>query len=256
MAGHLTTVAGQIAGQTPVDSSNWSGYADDNRDGNTYSSVTATWTEPAVSCRQGEQSLAAFWVGIDGFSSGTVEQDGTLAQCFDGSAFYYTWWEMFPSNNAQFIGMTVSPGDPIIASVVKNGSSYTLKLTDTANSSDSFLTTQTCTDCADSSAEWIAEAPTDASTGALVQLPDFHVWSPNSASVVSGLNGSVISGFPDDVITMVNSFGEAEAVPTPLSASGNSFQVDWLPTTSVSPGRVRPPGRQPGSPVPVRTPPL
>ncbi len=71
-------------GLTQVDSTNWSGYADDNSTGNTYSTVTGNWTEPTVTCSGSTESLAAFWVGIDGFTSGSVEQDGTLAECYFG----------------------------------------------------------------------------------------------------------------------------------------------------------------------------
>jgi hypothetical protein len=244
-------VASQIRNLAQVQSTNWSGYADDNSGGNSYSQVSAQWNEPAVSCRADEQSLAAFWVGIDGFSDGTVEQDGTLAQCYLGSAFYYTWWEMYPSNDAQFIGMTVSPGDFITASVLKSGTNYTLTITDSTNPGNSFAVNETCTNCADSSAEWIAEAPTNATSGTLVQLSDFHQWAPISATA----NGGPITGFPDDEITMVNSWGAIEAWPTPI-VGGGKFGVLWEPTSSPSPGRVPPPGHPTGSPVPVRTPPV
>jgi hypothetical protein len=36
---------------------------------------------------------------------------------------YLTWWEMFPTNNIQFVGSTVKPGDNIAASVVRKGGS-------------------------------------------------------------------------------------------------------------------------------------
>ena len=49
-------------------------------------------------------SLAAFWVGIDGYSSSSVEQDGTLVECYRGTAYYYTWWEMYPTNAIQVVG--------------------------------------------------------------------------------------------------------------------------------------------------------
>ena len=60
-----------------------------------------------------------FWVGIDGFTSGSVEQDGTLIECSGGRAFYFTWWEMFPTNSIQVVGSSVRPGDAISASVVQ-----------------------------------------------------------------------------------------------------------------------------------------
>ena len=103
----------RVKGLSQVQSGNWSGYADT---GATFSTATGHWTEPSVSCGS-QTSLAAFWVGIDGYSSSSVEQDGTLAECYRGSAYYYTWWEMYPSNAIQVVGSTLRPGDGITASV-------------------------------------------------------------------------------------------------------------------------------------------
>jgi len=210
-------------GLNQVDSTNWSGYADDNSGGNTYSQVSSNWTEPSASCTSTE-SLAAFWVGIDGYSSSSVEQDGTLIECYRSHAYYYTWWEMYPSNSIQVVGSSLSPGDSIGASVVRSGSSYTLKVTDSTHAANSFSTTQTCASCADSSAEWIAEAPSGSS--GVYPLSDFHSWLTSGASVTSGSARGDISSFPDDELTMVDSSGAVKAQPGSLSG-GSSFTVTW-----------------------------
>lgn len=214
----------RINGLTQVQSTNWSGYADDNTAGNTYSTVTGSWAEPAVTCPSNTTQYAVFWVGIDGYSSGTVEQDGTLAECYHRSAFYYTWWEMYPSNAIQVVGSSVSPGDSISASVVRSGSTYTLKVTDSTHSANSFSTSQSCSSCVNSSAEWIAEAP---SSGRILPLANFGTWTASGATVNSG----TISSFPDDEITMVNSSGGVKAQPGPLNGSGNGFTVTWKSST-------------------------
>lgn len=211
--GHHT----RIKGLSQVQSGNWSGYADT---GTTFSTVTGHWTEPSVSCGS-QTSLAAFWVGIDGYSSSSVEQDGTLAECYRRSAYYYTWWEMYPSNAIQVVGSTLRPGDSIAASVVRSGGRYTLQVTDSSRSGDSFSTTQSCSGCANSSAEWIAEAPSS-STG-VEPLAHFSTWTESGATV----NSSVISSFTDDEITMVDSAGRVKAQPGPLNGSGNGFSVTW-----------------------------
>jgi Peptidase A4 family len=87
-------LAQQLSGLAQTRSTNWSGYADNNSTGRSYTRVSASWTEPPVSCSGTATSLAAFWTGIDGYGSGSVEQDGTLAECYLGTAYYYTWWEM------------------------------------------------------------------------------------------------------------------------------------------------------------------
>jgi hypothetical protein len=214
-----------VKGLTKVDSNNWSGYADT---GSNYSTVTGSWTEPSVTCTS-TTSLAAFWVGIDGFSSGSVEQDGTLAECYGGAAYYFTWWEMYPSNDIQVVGDTLRSGDHISASVVRSGTSYTLKVTDSTRSGDSFSTKQGCSSCANSSAEWIAEAPSGSS--GIYPLPNFHSWSETGATVKSGSKSGVISTFSDDEITMVDSSGKVEAQPGALNGSGNGFTVTWKRST-------------------------
>jgi Peptidase A4 family len=244
-----------IKGQTDVSSSNWSGFADDNSGGNTYTTVAGTWVEPAVVCRSAEVSLVVFWVGIDGYSSDSVEQDGSLAECYEGSAYYFTWWEMYPSNDVQVVGDTVSPGDTITSSVVRSGTSYTLAVTDTTASVNSFTTTQTCSDCANSSAEWIAEDPTNGAVDELYTLPDFYSWSVTNATVKSGSVSGGISTFPDDQIVMIGFSGRAEAEPGALFSNGEAFVVICVPSPVTS-SRVPPAGKHPtGSPTPGRTPP-
>jgi Peptidase A4 family len=218
VAGH----AAKIKGLTQVESSNWSGYADT---GSSFSTVTSSWTEPTPSCSGRTTSLAAFWVGIDGYSSDSVEQDGTLIECYLGTAYQYTWWEMYPTNDIQVVGSTLAAGDHIAASVVRSGTSYTLKVTDSTHSADSFSTTQTCSSCANSSAEWIAEAPSGSS--GVYPLAHFSTWTASSATVTEGSTAGVISSFTDDEITMVDSASRVEAQPGALNSSGNSFTVTW-----------------------------
>jgi hypothetical protein len=218
-----------VSGLTKVTSSNWSGYADVNTSGNTYSTVTGKWTEPTVTCSGSTTALAAFWVGIDGFSSDSVEQDGTLAECFEGSLFSFSWWEMYPTNAIQVVGESVAAGDSITASVVKTGTSYALKVTDSTHTANSFSTTQSCSSCANSSAEWIAEAPSG--SAGIYPLPDFHSWTESGATVKSGTTTGVISTFPDDSINMVDGSGNTEASTGALNAAGSGFTVTWARST-------------------------
>lgn len=211
----------RVKGLSQVQSTNWAGYADT---GSGFSTVTGSWTEPGVSCTS-TTSLAAFWVGIDGYSSSSVEQDGTLIECYRGAAYYYTWWEMYPTNAIQVVGSTLHAGDSITASVVRSGTSYTLKVTDSSRSADSFSTTQTCSSCANSSAEWIAEAPSGSS--GVYPLSDFSSWTESGATVKAGSTSGVISSFTDDELTMINSSGATKALPGALNSSGNGFGVTW-----------------------------
>jgi hypothetical protein len=219
---HLTSPSSlRVKGLSQVQSTNWSGYADTSE---TFSSVTGSWTEPSASCTSAT-SLAAFWVGIDGYSSDSVEQDGTLIECYRDTAYHYTWWEMYPTNDIQVVGETLSAGDTISASVVRSGTRYTLKVTDSTHTANSFSTTQTCSGCANSSAEWIAEAPSGSS--GVEPLSDFHSWTLTGATASTTAGSGVISTFPDDEITMTNSSSQVKAQPGALNSSGNGFSVTW-----------------------------
>jgi peptidase A4-like protein len=218
-----------FSGKAPkqVTSTNWSGYADDNSSGTKYSKLAGKWTEPTGKCGS-KTSLAAFWVGIDGYSTGTVEQDGTLIECISGTASYFTWWEMYPSNAIQVVGQTLKPGDKIAASVVKSGTSYTLKVTDSTHTANSFTKKETCAaaTCTDGSAEWIAEAPSG--SNGVYPLTNFGTWSLSGGTVTGSGKAGTIKSFPDDAITMVNgTSGATEAKPGPLNAAGNAFTVTW-----------------------------
>jgi Peptidase A4 family len=211
-----------ISGLTQVQSTNWSGYADT---GSGFSSVGASWTEPTPSCSGRSEQLAAFWVGIDGYSSSSVEQDGTLIECYRGGTYQYTWWEIYPVNSIQVVGSTLAAGDSITATVTRSGTSYTLKVTDAQHSADSFTTTQTYASGANSSAEWIAEAPSSGSS--VLPLAKFSTWNDGSSTVTEGSTSGVISSFTDDEITMIDNSGAVKAQPGALNSSGNGFSVTW-----------------------------
>ena len=217
----VTHRATGIKGLSQVDSTNWAGYADT---GSSFSKVSASWTEPTGKSSGSTTSLAAFWVGIDGYSSDSVEQDGTLIESYEGTVYYYDWWELYPENDVQTVA-SVSPGDHITSTVTRSGSSYTLSVTDSTHTADSFSTTQTYSGAADSSAEWIAEAPSGSS--GVYPLNDFGSWTDSSSTVTEGSTAGVISSFTDDEITMVDSSGNVKAQPSALTSGGNGFSVAW-----------------------------
>jgi hypothetical protein len=219
---HRMSSPHDIKGLTSVESTNWSGYADT---GSSFSKATGSWSEPSASCSGRTTSLAAFWVGIDGYSSNSVEQDGTLIECYRGTAFQYTWWEMYPTNDIQVVGESLAAGDRITASVVRSGSNYTLAVTDSTHSANSFSTTQSCSGCANSSAEWIAEAPS--SSSGVEPLSHFSTFTDTGSTVTEGSTSGVISSFTDDEITMIDNSGAVKAQPSALNSSGNGFSVTW-----------------------------
>jgi hypothetical protein len=205
---------------------NWGGYADYTSTANTFTAVSGTFRQPATVCTR-EQELTATWVGLDGYSTDTVEQDGTLAYCFEGVAYYYTWWEVYPAASVT-VGTSVQPGDLITASVTRSGTSYTMSITDANNPANSFSTVQTCTTCENESAEWIVERP--AFSIGITPLSFFRNWHLTGASeTANGTTGSIASGPNATSITMVDATATYPlATVSPLSPSGTSFGARWL----------------------------
>src|SRR5262245_34845971 len=60
-------------------STNWSGYAVSGF--GPYQSVSSSWRQPAVDCSKTPTAWSAFWVGLDGDTTNTVEQTGSEADC-------------------------------------------------------------------------------------------------------------------------------------------------------------------------------
>ena len=105
----------------------WGGYADT---GARFTSISGSWTVPALNCSSVPNSSVSPWIGIDGFDSDTVEQIGFDQDCENGVAAYYPWVEMYPADSIYFTE-TVKAGDHITASVSVSGSSWTLTEKDT-----------------------------------------------------------------------------------------------------------------------------
>lgn len=106
------------------DGGNWSGYV---VTGSGFDSVGASWTEPRVRCNS-RQEVMAPWVGLDGYGGQSVEQTGVVADCASGTPVYQGWYEMYPSPPVYYHD-PVGPGDVMTASVSRDGSSFTLTLT-------------------------------------------------------------------------------------------------------------------------------
>lgn len=198
-------------------SSNWSGYT---TNGNTYFDVKGSWTQPAVSCSAGQTAYSSFWLGIDGYTTVTVEQIGTDADCDNGTPRYYAWYEMYPKFPVSFSSI-VRPGDHMHAEVKASGSRrFVLTISDSTRGWSHSIVQQLKI-APLGSAEWIAEAPSSA-TGAL-PLADFHMVRFTNCTA----NGVAISNTTNpDALTMAAN-GVTKAQPSSLSSGGTAFTVMW-----------------------------
>ncbi len=211
---------------------NWSGYAVTGSSGS-FTSVSGSWTVPSLTCAPGNQ-YAAFWAGIDGFNSNTVEQTGVLAECSSGTILYSAWYEFYPASPVYAPSSdTVKPGDTVSATVTYSSSSgtFTATLTDTTQGWTYASPATSVSGAAQSSAECITERP--AIGGSLTKLANFGIvyfgYDNTGVSSTCSANGSAFGSFGASVqeITMVDFAGRILAQPSSLSGDGSSFSVTW-----------------------------
>jgi len=247
--------------QTVAESYNWSGYAVTGATGSV-SDVKASWIVPTATCSATPDGYAAFWVGIDGWTSSTVEQTGTDSDCVNltgtqaGTPTYYAWFEFYPAG-AFLVGTynssgvcesdCVAPGDVMSAEVKFNGSgsrgrrggrSFTATITDETRGW-TFSTTSTVSGAQESSAEWIAEAPAGCNTASTIcPLSDFNsVDFGSSFTGIANTSFATVSGTTQALGSFGSSIQEAvmvsdpagvvKAQPSAIEGSGTSFSVTW-----------------------------
>lgn len=215
-----------------VTSTNWSGYAVTGDNGSV-TDVTASWIVPAIqgACPSTNQ-YASFWVGIDGYSSNTVEQIGTDSDCQNGSPVYYAWYEFYP-HFAYGVNMVIQPGDVVSAKVSAGAKGlFTVTLTNVTRN-QTFSTSAKVPSAKRSSAEWIVEAP---SSGGVLPLADFGTVSfgqkrtpvPDTCYATMAGATAPIGSLNNVEITMIDKNGAIKAQPTALTKDGTSFSESWL----------------------------
>ena len=197
-------------------STNWAGYA---VTGSRYTSVSASWVQPAVNCSMTPTGWSSFWVGLDGDTTNTVEQTGSEADCSSGKAVYSAWYEMYPKFPTNYSN-TVKAGDHFSASVTTDGRGrFSLTLTD-ATQGWSHTAQARLKSAKLGSAEVIAEAPS--SSGGVLPLADFGTAAFSSAKA-NGTSFASLSG--RDAINMVS--GSTTKASTGSISSSGGFSVTW-----------------------------
>jgi hypothetical protein len=240
-----TGTTGASPAANPQLSSNWAGYAITGSSGDVrnFKQVTASWVQPTAICTPGSSTYSAFWVGLGGMSSSKkLEQTGTEADCdANGVAHYSAWYELVPAGPVN-VKLAIAPGDSVHASVSVHGASVTMRIADeTSGRSVSKRLHFVAPNL--SSAEWIAEAPSNCARSCrALPLTDFGAVNFSGAAVETGNGRTGAISNPDwsalaialnDRSTTVGGrrfFGPPEidsAVPTELDPTGSAFAVDW-----------------------------
>ncbi|MEU8513554.1 G1 family glutamic endopeptidase [Kitasatospora sp. NPDC048722] len=217
-ASAASTPAGTPAAHAGITSGNWSGYA---ATGSTYHSVSASWTQPRISCAA--VGAVSIWVGLDGQGTSTVEQTGTQAECtaVNATPRYFAWWENYPDPESPYRD-AVRPGDTMTASVTYDRAhdTYTAELTDETLGWTETKSFPRYGGATNGSAEVIAEAPNR--NGSRQPLADFGSVTFTRAAV----DGRTLAAASAATVTMARN-GVTEAVPGPLSGGGDSFTDTW-----------------------------
>jgi len=229
MRNAVALAPGPVAGTAYA--TNWSGYADT---GGVFTDASGSWVQPAVSCGKSGLGFAAFWVGIDGFTSPTVEQTGTEAACQGPQTTYDAFYELYPAA-AVILNSTaypIIPGDTVTAGVsAGSGSVFTITLS--SSRGWVFTTTGSAPAAVGSSAEWVAEAPSLCALTQCFVLPlaNFGTVDFTGASATAGGSPGSISAYPNQRIVMAKKkkkkVTRTKADPSSLSPDGASFSDTW-----------------------------
>ncbi len=221
-----TGTAPQFAGggrSAVASSSNWAGYAATGGSG-AFTSVASSWVQPAGHCNGGNQ-YAAFWVGLDGYSSSTVEQAGSEVDCAGRTPSYYAWYEVYPGTAVNFPN-PVKAGDHFSGAVSYLGSDqFRLTLTDSTAGWTQTINA-TLPGAARSSAEVIAEAPCCTSSGGVLPLTNFGTVGFGGATVNNaGLctPNPVAINMPETVVSTITNCEDFT-----ISYAGSSSGFAWL----------------------------
>lgn len=233
---HQKYEAGQTIPHLPLfqgTSLNWCGYAAATTLASptpgSVKGVAGSWAVPQLKSTV-NNTYCSFWVGIDGYSSPTVEQIGTEHDWINGVQVDYAWYEMYPNPSFEIVGFPVNQGDVIRGWVQYIGANqfrltlinYTRNVYTTVP--ETFTTSSTAQR---SSAEWICESPSDSS--GILPLADYRFsLFTTCLATINGLTGSINNAaWQADPLTLITSGGATRSLPSQTSADGQLFTVVW-----------------------------
>lgn len=222
--------------QLPIEhgvmSENWSGYVAANNLSNPKTgSVTAvygSWIVPILR-PTAAASYSACWVGIDGFSSSSVEQIGTAQDWVGNSQQNYAWFEMYPEHPYRLLGFPVNPGDLISGSVDYTGDGVFVMTIENITHGVYFTVPTSYTQSTSglrNGAEWVIEAPY---CNGVLPLANFENAAFNNCSAtINGVSAPISNSYWEcESINMVTTSGTLKAVTSSLYGSGLDFTVTW-----------------------------
>jgi uncharacterized membrane protein YtjA (UPF0391 family) len=240
VAGSATTNPATLTVST-LETGDWAGYIDFAPPGEVFTpafalpgenftSVSADWVVPNISCATSGENIAVQWPGI-GFQYGSVVQDGTIEGCVGTTpGADAAWYELLgdPAVNgggqvelpiAQY---PVAAGDHIAASVSIANSIWTLAIT---NSTQGWVFNISEPDTTPPLDETAAEVVTEGDDAG-GEVANFGTTNFTAATAtLNGQTGPLGAFFPVAVAMYAGS--TPTAVPGPFDSTGENFTDTW-----------------------------
>jgi hypothetical protein len=194
--------------------------------------VTCEWTIPTITRVAGDSPqplVVSFFVGIDGFSSGTNQlvrqllRVGVQANLIGTSVDYLTWTQWWPNAATTVSNFPVKAGD-VVSVIIRvpeiNQASASLENRTSGKSLVLEITPPRNVTSQGASAEWLVERSS-------VDLPRFSPVTFTNISFGTGSRTFNLSNRADDIITNITSANGRDLASTSI-LSPTSAQVKWL----------------------------
>jgi Peptidase A4 family len=231
-----------IAGATKVGSTNWSGYAQNTATSGTYTAVTDTWRVPTVNTTLSGNQYSSDWVGVDGFSNGSLVQCGTEADHIGHTAVYDAWTEILPASEVVITGLAIHPGDKISALVMETkANTWLMQVKDLTTGKSGSKTVSYTTP--ETSAEVVHERPTVggslatlAKTGKVTQDPgSYSTSAPGTATTYHPLMSPASAATVYQIFMVNNAGTKIIAAPSVPDSDSDGFAVAYGATSPAPP---------------------
>ena len=234
-------------GNTPGASTNWSGYVLSSLGvSKPFDWVVGLWNVPAtVGGEEGTTSWSSFWIGLDGWESSDVVQDGTNQNVMvSGGIAYRTYWpwkEIWPQELEQVISnFSIYPGDEIYSEVYMGDANGNVNpwggygyfwFEDVTTGQYTFLSTQFNSGTYyGNNAEWIMERPSvHGVNGNYDDLSDY--WYAVMQDPYAGTSDGYYTGYlgpgEGDSIYQLTMYNGNDALSTVYPINSNEMLFIW-----------------------------
>ena len=188
--------------------------------------IEASWTVPQLNVSAGD-GYSSVWIGIGGQREKSLIQVGTEQDLSNGQETYNAWYELLPDYSVAINGLTISPGDTIVASLTLTNAKaniWNIELSDSTNGQTFIIGVSYNSSL--TSGEWILERPSV--NNQISNLSDFgNVPFSNCRVTVNNVQGS-IDNFIYSKIQMTNQLSTSLASVSTLTSKGSGFIVNYL----------------------------